>query len=567
MANQSEVDRLLQTEWRENIIPNLGGNPWIRVYEWAPMDSKEQVAFYCGLLPSKNVSKSLSNYQWDIHPGDSGPSLIQSCEDKQEESAIQYDRFGHSEYGIEPLVIVRDFRGIRPSSLEISEEFRLFHNLYYEQSKSEYVKFDESGDTIPVIRVLDKHVEIDRKYIRQFLAAKRMSLAIFFEFMFCSKLTLEQLGLTAQNAEFHNETYRYWFLVEDFPEWSDDGYYSRSWIMGKCILDGPPLHKCGIWPFDDLDEERHEEFCIGIDANDQRIVCTPDGISHTLSKEITDSAGKLVRVGYLTQVFFRRKVLNKYYSEPSKYSVEDGRVICHGGWILRMDNNHDEYVIVFLGRLNDDLPVSEQSHWRHDNVPPYGCLSRTAIRRNFHAEWAKPDDNAFGFRDAYRRLSKCWRERMCWYLFKPLSDADTHHFSKLRRPLTGESTELNDIVLSLSILLQDSINVKELRKRIPDFDSKDSDGKDKRNIPILGEYLESEGLRCAVEFVEYLRMLQMLRSNSGTVHRRNETEYQKAATYFSLYNKSTVQVADDIFTTLTEFFDNLREYFCQDDPD
>ena len=57
----------------------------------------------------------------------------------------------------------------------------------------------------------------------------------------------------------------------------------------------------------------------------------------------------------------------------------------------------------------------------------------------------------------------------------------------------------------------------------------------------------------------------MLRSNSGIVHPRNEKEYQKAVKFFSLDTKSTVQVADDIFTTLTAFLDSLRAHFCPDE--
>ena len=62
-------------------------------------------------------------------------------------------------------------------------------------------------------------------------------------------------------------------------------------------------------------------------------------------------------------------------------------------------------------------------------------------------------------------------------------------------------------------------------------------------------------------------MLQVLRSICGKVHPRNEKECQKAERFFSLDSKSTIQVADDIFTTLTEFLDSLRAHFCESDTD
>ena len=84
---------------------------------------------------------------------------------------------------------------------------------------------------------------------------------------------------------------------------------------------------------------------------------------------------------------------------------------------------------------------------------------------------------------------------------------------------------------------------------------------------MLREYLNAKAFADSENYIEYLRMLQVLRSNSGTVHPRNEKEYQKAVRFFSLDTKTTQQVADDIFTTLTEFLDSLRAHFCPDESD
>ncbi len=232
-----------------------------------------------------------------------------------------------------------------------------------------------------------------------------------------------------------------------------------------------------------------------------------------------------------------------------------------------MDNNHSDYVIVFLGDLGGDLPHKEQLYWKRYNIPPDGRMSDTNFRRSILAEFVDTEDCAMRFQQAYEIFSKAWLKQFGCYLFKPLAETDTHHFSKLRRPLTNEETELHDIVLSLSILLQDRINKKELGKLIPGFKRKDASNKTKQNIPVLAEFLESEEFEDATRYVEYVRMLQLLRSNSGTAHPRNEKEYQKAVAFFSLDSKSTVQVADDIFTTLTEFLDSLREHFCPDEGD
>ena len=43
--------------------------------------------------------------------------------------------------------------------------------------------------------------------------------------------------------------------------------------------------------------------------------------------------------------------------------------------------------------------------------------------------------------------------------------------------------------------------------------------------------------------------------------------YNQIRQFFELDTKSTIQVADDIFTTLTDFLDSLREHFCPDESD
>ena len=558
MANQSEVDRLLQKEWVDNVIPNLGANPWIRVYQWAPMDSKDQVAFFCGLIPNENVQAALSTYEWDLYTGDGVPSFTLNSGGDPGKHNTEYNRHGHLKHGMEPLVIVRNFYGLWPVTIDIAEEFRLIHNLVLDAHNATYVQLDDCGDPIPIVRMSEYSVDIRRKYLRQFLAVKEMTLVLYFERVYFSTLGLNYLGLEENYEAFASDRFAFSLSVQHSPVMAVRGLLSQSWVRGKTIIEGLPLEKCGIWPFEE--EKQFEEFEIDIGEDDEPIAHTsnPD--------ELADNfGGKNDAPHYLTSVFFSRDVLAKYYSEPKKFSVEDGQLSCGSKWSLLMDNSHLEYVVVFLGDLGRDLPHKEQLHWKRFNVMPDGSMSESYFRRSFLNQWVEAEDNAIRFQQAYKVFYKARRKHFGWDLFKPLSEADSHHFRTLRRPLTDEPTEFHEIVLSLSILLQESINIKELRKRIPDFKSKDSDGKDKRNIQILGEYLEFEGYRGATQYVEYLRMLQMLRSNSGTVHRRNEKEYQKAAKFFELDTKSTIQVADDIFTTLTDFLDSLREHFCPDE--
>ena len=431
-SHQQELDRLLEKVWREQVVPNLGAGQWIKVYQ-SPFDPEErQACLFCGLVPNKSVEKILNTYDWDIRIGDFAPSFMHVSGENSEDLTPVYDRFGHRDHGIEPLVIVRNFQGLRPKVIEISEEFRLFHNLYFESRDATYVKFDDSGDSIPVIRMSNDHVEIRRKELRQFLAAKDMSLAIYFERMCFSTATLEQLSITEEDLDFVSEKCVYRMSLINRDRWLHREERSQSWILGKKIIEGLPIEKCGLWPYDEEVEREYAEFIIDVDSDDEPILFTsnPDKLANYFGKN-PDAPE------YVTPVYFQRKVLEKYYNEPSKYSVEDGHVWCDGLWGLRLDNNHPDYVIVLLGDLGRDLPTKEQAHWKHHNVVPDGTPSCTATKRWYLGEFADPEDTALILQQSFNLFQKAWRRKHNWHLFKPLSEADTLPWRTGPRPGRG----------------------------------------------------------------------------------------------------------------------------------
>ena len=559
MANQSEVDRLLQTEWRKRIIPNLGGDPWIRVYQLGRTGIPEQVGFFCSLIPNAKVQASLSSYEWDVYIGNGVPSFMQTTGDDTGKRKTVYDRYGHLNHGIEPLVIVRSFSGLKPDIIELAEEFRFFHNLFPDENKTTYVQFDDSGDTVPVIRMSDSSVDIRRKHLRQFLAVKDMTLVLYFERMYFSLKSLEQLNISEDYSEFASDSFRFRFVVRDAPlSWQ--GIQSQSWILGKAMIKGLPLERCGVWPFDEYEQKQYEEFIMDIDDDDEPVTYTsnPD--------ELADYFGKNRHAPhYLTSVFFRREVLAKYYNEPQKYRVDDGMLWCGRKWGLRIDNSHANYVVAFLGDLGNDLPHKEQLHWKRYNVPPDGRMSDTYFRRSFLNQPAEPEDRALIFRVAYSRFSRCWHKVLGWDLFKPLSKADSHHLTTLHRPFTSEPSELDRLMLSLSKLLVDSINVRKIKNEIPGFVAKDARGSDKKSIAVLEEYLAYKGLEDTGNYFDCLRTVQNIRSASAA-HRKGK-KYQRVSKSVGLDSKTTQQISDGIFTTLTDFLDSLREHFCPDKSD
>ena len=565
MSIQEERDRLLQKEWREKFIPQLGINPWITVYLYSGDDFKKTTDIYAGCLPYRSEERALERHEWDIYSFGFRPDPRGSAAENPKESNREYSRYGFSNLGIEPLVIERDFHGIKPNSIEISEEFRLFHNLYADESGTKYLRIVNAGNEIHVLRFSRNCIKIRRGELRQFLAAKQMSLVVYFDHSYFSEHSLADLGVSDVSCEIRLDNGLYEFAVKDCRDLAIDNYVSRSWTRGKVIVKAPSKQEISGLQFGELSEYNHEDFIIGIDENDQPIKCSPRGISHSASKEIIDSAGKPTVATYVTSVFFNRSVLDKYYNEPNKYSVEDSHISCSELWTLRIDNNHADYVVVFLGDLGGGLPHKEQTYWNSYNVPPDGRISDTYFRRSILAEFADPEDSALRLQYAYESFSKAWLKQFGWHLFKPLNNADSHHFTTLHRPFTTEPSELDEIMLSLSKLLCDSINVRRIKQGIPGFQAKDAHGNTKSSIAILKEYLGHRRFENTDKFISCLRTVQDLRSTSAA-HRKG-SKYDKVAKSVGLDSKSTVQVADDIFTTLTHFLDSLCAHFCSDETE
>src|SRR5262249_43935977 len=97
----------------------------------------------------------------------------------REETGHTYRRFGTDD-GLEPLVYEREYDGVRPKHLELSEEFRHFHNLYLDAAKGEFLKGLDDGTEEAVWRIDGRLCELRLRELRQFLAIKRMHLVVRF---------------------------------------------------------------------------------------------------------------------------------------------------------------------------------------------------------------------------------------------------------------------------------------------------------------------------------------------------------------------------------------------------
>ena len=371
----TEPERLLQVDVRAT-IERLGKEAWISAY--VRCRSGDDAAIFSAIVPRGCVTQALQSDSWDLRIGGGLPDCSQSFPDGRTETT--YRRFGNS-WGVEPLIFVRTFAGLKPDYVELSEEFRHFHNLFHDRATDKYLRFDGMGNEELVAEIdPEGRCRILLRPLREFLALKDACVAIYFDVVRYSKLPIDEIPEAERQVDIREADATFSLRVSECDWRRDEGVRSFSWLLGKKIIEPLPREESGIWPYDD-GPKKSVAFIIGIDANGKPIEhpCDPQGLANHFGK----NAGA---PHFLTPVFFRMEVLAKYYAQPDKFEVQDGYLSCGHLWGLRLDNDHHEFVVVYLGDLGETLSYDEQMYWRSFNVPPRGSISAVAYKRGF---WPK----------------------------------------------------------------------------------------------------------------------------------------------------------------------------------
>lgn len=540
MAALDERKRLLQTRSLESLQRHLSTRDMVTVY-LDLSNSTFSHCILCALVPSSEVEQVLSEPFWNFHYEDGAPSAIRYHDGRN--TRVEYCRFGRDD-GIEPLVVCREFSGIRKGYVEICEEFRLFHSLHCEPKRERYTKVDESGNEDLVAVVKPNEVKIRLNEIRRFLSIKEMHLMIQFNCQEYSTHTLEQLGLAEGDTEHHDEL-SHWKLRYASTVGILDDARALSALIGKRLIEPVPKSKSGFWGFSE-ERKKYEEFIIGTDENG-------DDVTYTSNPDLLANyfGANPEAPHYLTIVSFRKTVLDKYYQHPEKYSVSEGIVRCGSLWGVQIDNHHQDKVCVWLGDLGRDLPHIEQLHWKAHNIPAADGVSQTYFRRQILNQPAESLRAEHVFQKRYRELQKACDSHLGWPLLRKLGVADQYHLQNIRIPAVEAQPSFDALVLSLTKVLVDSINEKKLTTLVSRAKKADAKG----GILLLEAALSSVGASSFKDHVEFLRQLQALRS-SGSAHRKGKN-YKRALNRIGQGQDNLEMVA----TALLEKSISLIEYF------
>ena len=521
MSIEADRERLAQKHNLDWIRRDLKATDMVTVVRWDLENLRLDYFILGGLIPANLVEKILS----EEHVSDVIENVWAepAAYAPPGESQIKYFRWGvdGDMYGSEPLVIGRQFSKMKEDYFEISEEFRLFHNLYHDKETNTYIKIDEAGNDVKVVLVKSNEVQIRLKEIRQFLAIKEMYLSMLFEFNEYSEYSLQQLELSEVKREFRRDGLMCWKRGCS-GDARYQGFQSNSWLRGRRLIEPLTKSKSGLGDF--AEEPKYVEFIVDVDDNGNEIyhTCAPNKLGD-YPGEKSDAAWKL------TPVHFRKQVLDRYYNEPNKYTVKDSRVEC-GMWGLKIDNHDFDKVCVLLRDLGISLPHAEQLHWRVHNVPPEGGVSETFYRRMVLGERANSDQSDLLFKQSYEQLQKVCGEYLGWQLLKPLGSEDEYRFQRLRVPANNEQCHFDDLVQDLQTILIESISVNGLKGLLPVAERMSLKGK--RSIEVLEEVLSFYSVEDADHRISFLQKLQALRSK-GSGHRKG-SGYKKIAGHFEV---------------------------------
>ena len=538
-----EKERLSQQKMLDSILHEPKPTEMLTVYFSDYGSGDHNYGIYCALVPIQQKKEVLSNYTWDLSIGSGVPG---SCVYYDEGVEVpEYHRFG-SDNGVEPLVICRDFNGIKDDYQEISEEFRLFHNLYHDSTNNRYIKIDDDGNESTVIENNSNSIQIRSKELKQFLAVKEMFLSIQFDCREHSRFSEEELSLDGDELSEEKELHIWTLAYGDFGGIGEHQAFSR--LLGKKLIKPVPKSKSGLYGFTKEEPKKFVDFIIDSDevGDDVSYNSNPDFLANLFGANPEAP-------NYLTAVHFKKEVLDKYYGKPSKYSVSDSNLSCGSLWGLQIDNHHDGKICVWLGDLGRDLPYEEQLYWRSFNVAPSGGVSETYYKRQIMAQFTDSDRLEHVFKSKYSELQKISIEHLGWDLLLPLNDEDIHHFECLRIPSTNEQRDFDDLVLGLTKVLIDSLNEKQLNT----FIEKQLRGEIKGGISRLETVLKNNSIEEYENHIQFLRKLQNLRSSSSA-HRKG-SNYKKIAIELEIGNKDLITVFGGILAKSVDLLDFFIE--------
>lgn len=487
-------DRLKQERMIESAFTN-GDGPWTIVCDDWRFDNDDNGGQYMAFAQPQMRNKILSHGGWDFSKGDGFPGFVMTGEETKYTKGDKLPEF-------EPLVICQHYYGVVPDELHISEEFRLLMNLWQDPKSGDYFEIKDDGSKDLAIRYKDKRIEVRTPLLKRYMAARQLDAVLFID----TRVSVEYAGDVADFSDLKFEGRignELMYLSRSVGRLPLSDARVGSLVFAKRILSAPPQKNCGIWPWDETDLADYPEFIIGEDEYGKPVkyTCDPDCLANYFGKN-PDAPH------YLTPVFFKPEVLQKYYDDSDLYTVSDGHLSCASMWGVKIDNGNPNCVVVFLGDIGRDIPESHWAHWLSHNVPPTQRMSDVGVRRAFFGQFAESENPEHRFKLAYDQLQNSWEGHWGWRLHRKAEGPDASVLQRLRIPVNDTDAELRTQSINLALVLVDYLNEKELASYL-------SDAKGDKGIAKLKKFLEAQSYQHTERDIRLLQRIQRMRSRIG----------------------------------------------------
>ncbi len=290
-----EIESFYYKDLLKFILGTHGNETWVIIYKkMNDPATGQRGSFYSALIEKDKTADALKRPSWDLTLGQGMPGFITHYENGNEVTEYHTNA---SYTSCEPIVRYREFHGVKENYLEISEEIRLYHNLYYDHARNKCITFDESGEEIDVIICSEEEIKIRKRYLKEFMSAKQMDLLLFFDItQFDSVSESEHIDLSAYSEQNSSNSFIYTRNAGHLSL-GDNRIFSR--LLGKKVVFCEKQTKSGVFPYEK--QRIYQEYIIRENEDGEEITHTsnPDELADYFG-------GNPDAPHYLTPVFFKK---------------------------------------------------------------------------------------------------------------------------------------------------------------------------------------------------------------------------------------------------------------------
>jgi hypothetical protein len=356
--------------------------------------------------------------------------------------------------GCEPLIFSRSFAGSETDKnyYELLQKFMHIFDLHYVPHKKAYCDLDENGDVRTVVRIVTIPAFGSSRGGTVIVALRR----VLDEYLLINgAVAVRAFDFTRFGKGFHG-----WGKnrIETKRTDAEFGYTLTiepgvgSYLRGVQVV--RPLESMAQFHYrltHAQEAKRYESF-IAYDWKNgvvEEISCAPGATANYFTKSDLPFE--------ITPAFFRPEVLQRYKSDPKKYTLDERSISCRGTWSLQTyDINEAGQVHTYLVYLRC-LPHSEQLYWKSFNVRPKGSIAKRAFVTDFKGEFYVEYRSLQSVLAFVRKLTE---SSVPWWKLKA-EDLP----SKVHYPATEATEEWANEIMALDKLLIEGFETAWLKAR------------------------------------------------------------------------------------------------------